>query len=282
LSLACRREWEQAIYDEAAALEEYYGDDLWIRLHDLVRAIWPEDESVAHRQGACAGLTGAEWRQAVLESHASCAIYGAVVSELDPRHEIFVDADHLDRDAGTLWSEGVGQRVFPRESSEIANVCRYWLLECGAVHLVEPNFKLIPRFVKPLEALLRLRAGGDPCDFVVYCKQPRDDGEDLQSMMVAFERKARTWLSPSCGRGTRVSFKFIAGQERGMGRVRVHNRYLLTAVGGVKFGDSIEQGAGDLDHATVLDSDSCRWATENFVELRGVTQLAGSDWIEGR
>jgi hypothetical protein len=51
------------------------------------------------------------------------------------------------------------------------------------------------------------------------------------------------------------------------GGKRLHNRYLITNIGGVKFGDSVEQGQeGEDDHISILDESSREDLWSQFVD----------------
>ncbi|MFT3695697.1 MAG: hypothetical protein QM831_21345 [Kofleriaceae bacterium] len=61
------------------------------------------------------------------------------------------------------------------------------------------------------------------------------------------------------------------------GGQRLHNRYLLTNIGGVKFGDSVERGqAGERDHISILDESSRAELWSQFIDPAGAFDRIGS------
>jgi hypothetical protein len=61
------------------------------------------------------------------------------------------------------------------------------------------------------------------------------------------------------------------------GGQRLHNRYLLTNIGGVKFGDSVEKGQqGENDHISILDESSRADLWSQFIEPAGAFDRIGS------
>jgi hypothetical protein len=91
------------------------------------------------------------------------------------------------------------------------------------------------RDTTPVELHLRLGAANDPA-------------------FVHFRRETEERLPRALPTGTVV--KIRCWQERA-GGPRLHNRYVLTDVGGVQFGDGIERGAaGHQDRLSILDEPS--------------------------
>ncbi len=61
------------------------------------------------------------------------------------------------------------------------------------------------------------------------------------------------------------------------GGKRLHNRYLITNIGGVKFGDGVEQGQqGEDDHISILDESSRTDLWSQFIEPGDAFDRIGS------
>lgn len=70
----------------------------------------------------------------------------------------------------------------------------------------------------------------------------------------AARSEAETQLPPLIPAGLRVSVSFWNARSPGQ---RLHNRYVITDVGGVQFGDSIERGGTDqVDRLSILEEES--------------------------
>jgi hypothetical protein len=152
-----------------------------------------------------------------------------------------------------------------------------WRVETGQLVAREPE-----AFVKALELLLKISSRViivDPylisdtndktravcafCDFVrghasveVHCS---DSAVSYDHCMRTTERALQRALPLG------VEVQVHCWKERRGGR-RLHNRYLLTDVGGVKFGDSIEHGGtGQNDHLSILDDGSYKSLWNDYV-----------------
>lgn len=80
-------------------------------------------------------------------------------------------------------------------------------------------------------------------------------GRDQDPTFETYRKRLTADLAPHLPSGFEVRVRCWSQRTNGE---RLHNRYLITNVGGIKFGDSIAQGAGsgEEDHLSLLDEPS--------------------------
>lgn len=246
--------WKRAVYKAATELELSQEDML--RLAELFRLF---GEHKCRRVGAVYDgvLT---WLQNAEREH-DRRPFAAVIATENPRgHQAVLLGAQLDpRDA--RWNCTTGS-VPPRTPEALAAALTAMLSNCRVLHLVDPHFgPENPRHRRVLEALLDVLAmhGIAPELVRVHCA--------AKSTLAFFESEAAK-MAARLPSGLTVEFARLKQRARGE---KLHNRYVLTDLGGVSFGVGLDAGEdGETEDLLLLPSAvySLRW--KQYVENRGV------------
>jgi hypothetical protein len=169
--------------------------------------------------------------------------YAAIVATENPRrHQAVLLGDQLDP-AHTRWACSMGATP-ARTPESLAAALSAMLVNCKALHLVDPHFgPENPRHRKVLEAFLEVLSthGLVPDVIRVHCS--------VKSELAFFEQEAAKMAArlPSG-----ISVEFVRWRQRDGGE-KLHNRYVLTDLGGVALGVGLDAGeAGETDDLLLL------------------------------
>jgi hypothetical protein len=170
--------------------------------------------------------------------------FRAIVSN-ERRAPNVLDANALD-DREALWRVDSGRRI-PRAAAEFVKAVQILLDASTRVILVDPYFRADqPDKTGPVVAFCSALAGRQVRLEVHFRDEPWSYDWAVQ--------QAERYLPGLLPLGIRLELR--CWKER-LGGERLHNRYLLTDVGGVQFGDGIEVGnAGQHDRMSILDEPS--------------------------
>lgn len=155
-----------------------------------------------------------------------------------------LDADSVD-DAEPLWYVPPGQ-LLSREPSVIAEALQLLIEASTRMVIIDPYFRADQNDkTVPLVAFCRLFAGRS-----VQLEVHASENNISYAQGVTIARRA---LPRVLEPGRTVVIRCWREKPGGP---RLHNRYILTEVGGVQFGDSIESGeAGQEDRISILGED---------------------------
>jgi hypothetical protein len=211
-------------------------------------------ETMVRRPGAPFG-SGRSWLENAEQEHARSPFRG-ILARANPRErdEVLVERD-LDEQSCTLWAVARGTTV-DRRARSMAKLIRPMLRCCGIVIFIDPYFA--PDRIgyrRSLEAFLSALV---------------ESGRDLSSVRVEVQTKIRStaeFFKGDCesrlGRhipaGLSVSLR--RWTERQGGEI-LHNRYILTDVGGLVFAHGLDEGkSGETDDVSLMDREQylLRW-----------------------
>jgi hypothetical protein len=169
--------------------------------------------------------------------------FSAILASENPRgHQAVLLGGHLDPTAAR-WVCPVGASPV-RTPEALAAALSAMLLNCRAVHLVDPHFgPENARHRKVLEALMDVLAtqGLLPDLVRVHCS--------AKSELTFFEQEAAKMAARL---PTGIVVEFVRWRQRAGGD-RLHNRYVLTDLGGVALGIGLDAGeAGETDDLLLL------------------------------
>ncbi|HEV8497491.1 MAG TPA: hypothetical protein VGQ56_11545 [Gemmatimonadaceae bacterium] len=191
--------------------------------------------------------------------------FAGIAASQNPRgHQAVLLADQLVA-ANSRWACDPGTPT-QRTPEALAKALSAMLLNCKVLHLVDPHFgPENSRHRRVLEALTNvLTARGRAPDVVrVHCA--------AKSTLSFFEQAARAMANNI---PTGIAVEFTRWTERGGGE-KLHNRYVLTDLGGVFLGVGLDAGeAGETDDLVLLPRRvfERRWA--QYVVNDGSLQMA--------
>jgi hypothetical protein len=156
-----------------------------------------------------------------------------------------LDASTVD-ERNTLWRAEAG-RLVARDAANFVRAVQLLLQASTKIILVDPFFRADQREKRdPVLAFCRAMGGTTAVLEVHFRDEPRS-----YALAMADAERFLPNLLPA---GVTVTLR--CWKERA-GGARLHNRYLLTDVGGVQFGDGIEVGdPGQHDRVSILDEQS--------------------------
>lgn len=191
--------------------------------------------------------------------------FAGILATQNPRnHAAVLVADQLGA-GGTPWACELGTSP-ARTAEALALALSAMVTNCRQLHLVDPHFgPENARHRKVLEALMAVVSdNGLALDVIrVHCSE--------KSALSFFEQEAAR-IAARVPRG--VSIEFVRWRQREGGE-RLHNRYVLTDVGGVSLGVGLDAGdAGETDDLLLLPrvQYALRWA--QYVEEDGAFDCA--------
>lgn len=157
-----------------------------------------------------------------------------------------LDAAAID-DRSPLWCVD-GGRLVSRDATAFVDALRLLLAASERIVIIDPYFRADQDDkTRPLIAFCKLLSGRAAVEIHF--------ADEVRGYAVCMKDAARA-LPRLLPEGASVTLHCWKERDGGP---RLHNRYLLTEVGGVKFGDSIELGsAGHEDHISILDEPSRR------------------------
>lgn len=228
--------WKRAVY--AAAEELSLSQEDMKRIEELFR-LFAEHKS-RRPDSVYDGLR--EWLENA-ECEYDRRAFAAILASGNPRdHEGVLVGEQLDN-RNARWVCNAGPPT-PRTPELIAAALASMLVNCKQLHLVDPYFgPETPRYHKVLEALMNvLSADGRVPDVIrVHCS--------ARSSLPFFEQASEAMAS-RLPTGTVVEFTRWA--ER-VGGEKLHNRYVLTDLGGVSLGVGLDAGEpGETDDLVLL------------------------------
>ncbi len=232
--------WKRLVWEAFRSV-----DDLdRTRMLELLQRI---GESMVHRRGYLWNA-GRMWVENAQAEHGRVPFH-AIMARENPHHDPRILVASALEVTTPLWAVPRGVTV-TRRAADMAAAVAAMLRIAKVVIFVDPHFgpeRL--RHRRTLEAFLRSvvdgRPVGDPLRLEVHTSV---DGTGTRDF---FEGECRRRL-PRCVPG-RVNLKVVRLLQRAQGE-RLHNRYILTDLGGVLFGVGLDEGDDDdTDDVHLLD-----------------------------
>ncbi len=154
-------------------------------------------------------------------------------------------------DATPLWAAPRGVRI-ARRPGDIAAAVAAMLRIAEIVVFVDPHFGPDkPRYRRMLEAFLRATTNGRVVDGPARLEVQTSADEERTGTRVFFEAECQRRLPGCIPAGARL--RVVRLVERPGGE-RLHNRYILTDIGGVLFGAGLDDGdEGATDDVHLLE-----------------------------
>ena len=176
--------------------------------------------------------------------------FHAILALTDPNnHSHVLTESKMDGDSATRWTVRRGRSV-ARNAAEIADAVTPLLRCCSDVIFVDPYFgPERSRYRRPFEAFLervvRQRPDEIPKRIEVHTGVEHTGTEEF------FRGECEKRLRRCVPEGMRVIVRRLKQKQDGE---RLHNRYILTDLGGVTFGIGLDDGnEGETDDITLMD-----------------------------
>lgn len=194
--------------------------------------------------------------------------FRAIISRPGVHQRPVIDAEIVD-ESEPLWRVEQGQLV-SRTPSAIGEALNHLLAVSRRLVFIDPYFRA---------------NHSTKCDVVTECcrllpSQSQVEihaalGGDRDPSYEQAKADAAMQLARYIPTGLTAKVSFWLSRPGGQ---RLHNRYLITDVGGVQFGDGIEKGStGQVDRLSILDDPSREQLLKDFSELSAPFDRAGPE-----
>lgn len=186
--------------------------------------------------------------------------FHAILSLSNPRnHRAVLIGPDLSLHENPKWRLK-NEEIVPRRAEAMARCVAAMLRNCSEVLFVDPHFgPEESRYRRPFESFLKClltnRAGSSPRRIELHTSSKSDGG--------FFKSECERKLPKCVPEGVSVLLKRWKQNESGQ---RLHNRYILTDIGGVRFGTGLDENRsdpdGDSDEASLINRETYlkRWA----------------------
>jgi hypothetical protein len=202
--------------------------------------------------------------------------FHAILAKLNPNQRAYVlECDSLD-ERNALWNVH-RSRIVARTAGEMAACVTPLLRLCKMVLFIDPHFgPENSRHRRPLEAflnaILQQRSGEPPRLVEIHTK--------ATSTPEFFKSECQIRLPRVIPRGLRV--RLVRWSQRNGGEI-LHNRYILTDIGGVSFEVGLDDGAtGQTDEVKLLEADIYNLRWKQYGSAQPAFDLVDELTIEGR
>jgi len=240
-------DWKDKVY--AAASEIELSEKDWKRLEEIFR-IFAEHRC---RRASSVYQNVLSWLENAEREHAQREFRAIVATENPRRNPVVILGDDLGLPKARLWMCDTGAMP-SRSPEELATVLSAMLINCRQLHLIDPHFgPENARHRKLLEALMDVLAGHALAPEVirVHCSAKSD--------LKFFEEQAAR-MAERLPKGCMVEFARLKQRQGGE---KLHNRYVLTDLGGVSLGVGLDVGGtGESDDLLLLTREQYerRWS----------------------
>ncbi|MBS1140359.1 MAG: uncharacterized protein H6R13_1812 [Proteobacteria bacterium] len=246
--------WKRLVYE--AAQERHQGKVEGKRIEERLRRL-PDEVLVAMSRPAGDG----EWIEVAIAEHQRQPFDYLLINDPQGIAEA-VPVENLDGEHPCL--QITREISIPREPEAMAGACSFLLKTAKVIKLIDPHLDFsVRRFREPFKAFMKhVRAG---TQIEIY-RGIRDDG----ITRVFLRQNAEQFLLASLPAGVRARIVLLPADT-------MHNRFLLTDLGGIKFGvglDAAGDNAAPDDELSLMVPDvwQARWGQYSGGELLGEWQ----------
>jgi hypothetical protein len=230
-------DWKNNVY--AAASELDFLDKDWKRLEEVFR-IFTEHRC---RRASTVHNDVLSWLENAEREHARQEFRAIIATENPRRHAAVVLGEDIGLRKASLWTCDAGVTA-PRSPEGLATTLSAMLINCRELHLIDPHFgPENARHRRVLEALMDILAihALAPEGIRVHCSAKSD--------LSFFEQEAAR-MAARLPNGCTIEFTRLRQRPGGE---KLHNRYVLTDLGGVFLGVGLDAGdAGESDDLMLL------------------------------
>lgn len=238
--------WKRLVWDSARPNSELERK----RLEEMLKQL---SDGMVRRGRACD--PDAAWLPNAKAEHGRSPFAGILAREGDANGPV-IGAEHLADSPAWNCPNGL---VCSRTSTALAAAVAPVLRVCRRVAFIDPHFG--PENVRhrgPLRAFLRAvmdrRPGGPPDDVFLMTS--------IKSTSEFFRTESQRHLPALIPRGMTVVLRRLRDRAGGE---RLHNRYVLTDIGGILFGVGLDEGeATQNDDLSILSADQYALRVEQY------------------
>jgi hypothetical protein len=262
------KRWKRLIWESFSSqndMERKRLEEMIMRLSEkmIIRseAIWNADLS---------WLENAEEENSRLPFH-------AIIARSNPRKsECILTSENIGSEQISLWSNPKGL-VIKRNAKDMAVAVSSLLSNCSEVVFVDPHFgPENKRHVRPLVAFLRIMVNNQVRELVKRIEVYTSDKADI----TFFHKTCIDNLTKIIPKGLRVKFCRLKQQESGD---KLHNRYILTDIGGVRFDIGLDEGIkGETDDVSLLDKTQYKFRWKQYASDKRGFDIVDFIEIQGR
>lgn len=236
------KRWKSLVWNAFNSTDDFARK----RLEELLASL---SEQMVQRSDARWDGESTSWRNNAESEHERLAFH-AILARTNPKnHARVLTENDLDEDSATRWAVGRWCSV-ARSAAEMADAVAP-LLRCSSdVIFVDPYFgPERPRYRRSFEAFLERmvsqRPGEMPKRVEVHTAADNTGTEEF------FRGECDTKLRRCVPKGTQVLVRRLKQKQDGE---KLHNRYILTDLGGITFGTGLDTGnEGETDDITLMD-----------------------------
>ncbi len=245
--------WKRLVYD-CLRQRGTLTSRVELRLKNMDATVFVRRPQAAY-DGTCS------WLENALEEHAREPFHAIVANATEgipnatEGTPAILDADAVDA-TWPLWRASAGLLV-PRDSEEMASVAAPLLCLSTRMVWIDPYFW--PEHHNKTDVLKRvLEATRLNADVEIHARLPEDFGYPWA------KSRCEQLLPQHTPSDLKLRVRFRA--ERDCGK-RLHNRYVLTDVGGIQFGDGLEKGSvGQDDRVSALEAATWKELLNQYCE----------------
>ena len=217
-----------------------------------------------------------EWLPNAEEEHGRKPFH-AILARANPRSRLFVLEGPLVEESHSLWKVEVSQPVV-RTPQEVGACVGPLLRISRQIVFVDPYFRAghynyRDLFATLLELAVRDRRS-EPPSLEIFASTKTDLSEEY------FFAECKKYLPDLIPAGFQVRIGFWSQRDVGE---EIHNRYILTDRGGVKFGNSLREGdTGTTDDINLLSDDQHQLRFRQYAGPSPAFDLVNAIIIEGQ
>lgn len=205
-------------------------------------------ESLVHREG-CDYDGTLTWLENT-EAENARQEFRAILSMSNPRNHTKV-LTPARVETSPLWRIEK-QAYCPRQANDMAQLLAVLLSNCSEVHFIDPHFgPENAKWRRPLEAFLGVITANRACRPCIEQIMLHTSGEEGKADFAFFRQTCEDQLRPRIPAGIRLVLQ--RWKQRGGGE-KLHERFVLTDLGGVKVGPGLDDGSqGENFEAMLLE-----------------------------
>jgi hypothetical protein len=260
------RRWKRLVYESLGNCGEIERKRIEEGLHRL-------DDRILDRQGAWNPQH--DWLANAEVEHLRRPFH-AILARVNPnQREYVLEGDGLD-ETHPLWNVGI-TCVISRTAQDMAACVTLLLRISREVLFVDPHFRPQElRHRRPLEAFLSAAL-----EHHYGMLPPRIEIHTGDSLGYDyFKTECEQRLPSIVPEGIQVHI--VRWREKDGGE-KLHNRYILTDMGGVSFGVGLDDGAdGETDEVTLLEDKTYRFRRAQYISPEPAFELVDELMIEGK